>query len=897
MWLKQSYYDQGEKAGKLLAWRVKKIQSERTINSIMTCSGNLSTDPLEINNNFREFYENLYRSECSQTAEERDTFLDRLQFRTLTEDAKKELDADLTTEEISQAIQSINSGKVPGPDGFPIEFYKTFKEKLLIPLINMFEESYQTGTLPPSLRLAMITLILKPGKPATECSSFRPISLIGCDMKILCKALARRLDPYIPYIVHNDQNGFVQKRQGFHNIRRVLNIIHEKFDAKDTALISLDARQPFDRIEWPYLFNVLPRYGFGQKFLKWIQTLYISPTASILTNSTVSKPITLERSTRQGCPLSPMLFILAIEPLAMAIRAQTDISGICLGEQEHKISLYADDVIVFLTKLTISVPRLLQQIELFGQFSGYNINNAKSSILFLNKQERSNPIVKSPFFNAKEGFTYLGIKITPEIKTIIPTNYDPLIDEVSETLDRWMTLPISMIGRINLIKMSILPKFLYLFQSLPLPLSGSFFDKLNSAFGKFIWNNKKSRLRLRLLYLPYERGGLQLPNLKLYYWSAKLRSAIFYFSLETPPAWVNIEQASISNLPLRLYMYSADSKKLKRSTKNPFLRNTVDVWYKAHQYIGDTPSISRFSPIWGNTHFKAGRADGGFRSWAENGVQKIEDLYMDSNLLTFDQICQVYNIPRKHFFKYLQLKHFIQSKHKEVVTEPPLSYLENLTLQHLDGRKQISLFYSALMSYDKESTINKLEAWRLDTQEDIQEADWEKACFRAQRQTISTRMKLLQYKWLMRTYITPVKLNQWSPDIPDTCNKCSEEKGTLYHCVWDCPKIKKYWKEVVLTISEIVGVNIPHQAKICVLGIYPNNFVVNSKKATLIDFGLLQARRMIALSWKKMDVPSIHTWIKEMASCIVLERLTYIIRGKAAEFENVWKPLIEFLKR
>lgn len=141
----------------------------------------------------------------------------------------------MTTEEISQAIQNINSGKVPGPDGLPIEFYKTFKEKLLIPLINMFEESYQTGTFPPSLRLAVITLILKPGKTPIECSSFRPISLIGCDTKILRKALARRLDPYIPCIVHNDQNGFVRKRQGFHNIRRVLNIIHEKFDAKDTA--------------------------------------------------------------------------------------------------------------------------------------------------------------------------------------------------------------------------------------------------------------------------------------------------------------------------------------------------------------------------------------------------------------------------------------------------------------------------------------------------------------------------------------------------------------------------------------------------------------------------------------------------------------------------------------
>ena len=119
------------------------------------------------------------------------------------------MDRIITTEELSEAIQNVNSGKAPGPDGLPIEFYKAFKTKLVEPLLNMFKECFQEGTLPPTMRLAMITLIQKPGKPSTECSSFRLISLMCSDTNILCKMLARRLDPHLLKLIHNDQNGFV----------------------------------------------------------------------------------------------------------------------------------------------------------------------------------------------------------------------------------------------------------------------------------------------------------------------------------------------------------------------------------------------------------------------------------------------------------------------------------------------------------------------------------------------------------------------------------------------------------------------------------------------------------------------------------------------------------------
>lgn len=177
----------------------------------------------------------------------------------------------------------MNSGQAPGPDGLTIEIDKTFSGKLLPRLLEVFNESYERGNLPQSLRSAVISVLLKPGKPASEMGSYRPMSLMSCDTKILCKALARRIESHIPTLITNDQNGFVLGRQAYHNTRRLLNILNIKQDASNHALLSLDAEKAFDRIEWRYLVETLKRFGFGEKYIKLIKLLYTEPQTKIST--------------------------------------------------------------------------------------------------------------------------------------------------------------------------------------------------------------------------------------------------------------------------------------------------------------------------------------------------------------------------------------------------------------------------------------------------------------------------------------------------------------------------------------------------------------------------------------------------------------------------------------
>lgn len=150
---------------------------------------------------------------------------------------------------------------------------------------------------------------------------------------------AQRLEPVLPAFIADDQIGFIKNRQLSSNICRLLNVLcYPTPPQSSEAVVALDAQKAFDRVEWDYLFYTLDRFGFGQKFVRWIEILYTSPMASIRTNNNISNFCHLQQGTRQGCPLSPLLFALAIEPLSIALR-RNNIKGIVRNGVENEISL------------------------------------------------------------------------------------------------------------------------------------------------------------------------------------------------------------------------------------------------------------------------------------------------------------------------------------------------------------------------------------------------------------------------------------------------------------------------------------------------------------------------------------------------------------------------------
>ena len=153
--------------------------------------------------------------------------------------------------------------------------------------------------------------------------------------------------------------------QGWYNIRKSINIIHHINNSKDKnhMMISIDAEKAFDKVQHPFLIKTLSKVGIEGAFPNIIKAIYERPTANIILNGKKLRSFPLTSETKQGCPLSPLLFNIVLEVLATAIRPEREIKGIQIGKKEVKLSLGADDMIVYIENPIDSNKKLLDLIS------------------------------------------------------------------------------------------------------------------------------------------------------------------------------------------------------------------------------------------------------------------------------------------------------------------------------------------------------------------------------------------------------------------------------------------------------------------------------------------------------------------------------------------------------
>jgi hypothetical protein len=189
--------------------------------------------------------------------------------------------------------------------------------------------------------------------------------------------------------------------QGWFNIGKPINVIHyiNKLKDKNHMIISLDAEKAFDKIQHPFMIKVMERSGIQGPYLNIIEAIYSKPVANIKVNGEKLGAIPLKSGTRQGCPLSPYLINIVLEVLARAIQQEKEIKGIQIGKEEVKISLFADDMIVYISDPKHSTRELLNLINSFSSVAGYKSNSNKSVAFLYTKDKQDKKEIKetTPF--------------------------------------------------------------------------------------------------------------------------------------------------------------------------------------------------------------------------------------------------------------------------------------------------------------------------------------------------------------------------------------------------------------------------------------------------------------------------------------------------------------------
>ena len=241
-----------------------------------------------------------------------------------------------------------------------------------------------------------------------------------------------------------------------------------KLKDKNHKIMSKDAEKAFDKIQHRFMTKTLQKVGIEGTFLNIIKAIYDKPTTNIILNGEKLKPFPLRSRTRQGCPLSPPLFSIVLEVLVMSIREEKGIKGIQIRKEEVKLSLFADNMILYIENPKDATRKLLELINEFGKVAGYKINAQKSLASLYTNDEKSEREIKEtlPFTTATKRIKYLGINLPKETKDLHAENYKTLKKEIKDDTNRWRNIPCSWIGRINIVKMTILPKAKNAMQSL-----------------------------------------------------------------------------------------------------------------------------------------------------------------------------------------------------------------------------------------------------------------------------------------------------------------------------------------------------------------------------------------------------------------------------------------------
>lgn len=890
---KAQWVEDGEKCSKYFL-NLEKNHSERKIVQKLIVDDKEILNSDDILAAEAKFYQNLYSASNSE-----DDSLD-LEFLSpsipkLTEDKSMLCEGYISCQECWNAVQSMPNNKSPGTDGFPCEFYKTFWPSIHQPLCNSINYSFEIGALSVSQKRGIITLLPKKGKPTVYLKNWRPISLLNVDYKIITKVLANRMKKVLVDIIHHDQTGFLKGRYIGENIRLLLDIINfTNVNDIPGFAFAIDFEKAFDKISWSCINKALSLFGFGPDFQKWVNVIYNGAQSCVTNNGYASEFFDISRGVRQGCCLSPYIFLICCELLSHAIRSADKIKGITVPllvnnvtiDYEVKISQYADDTVVYMDGSENCLEETLDILDKFAIFSGLQINYEKSTVFRLGSLKTSNVefAVNRNLKWSSESIMYLGMLISHNESEMLDFNFNTKLSEIKSSLKMWKGRNLTLVGKITLVKTFALSKLVYPFSVLASPPE-SFFKDLDQILFDFIWDGKPDKIKRKTLILPIAEGGLGMPDCRIFCKVMKIVWIKRFYDKSEDVRWkILFSEALKSHGGMLLFRCNFDEgEPFIHKIRNKFIKDVVKSWALLHYKVPENPHEVRNQVLWYNSEIKIGKKIVFWKKWQCSGIVYINDIITDTSgpkFMSIGEINNKFNMSL-NWFEYHQLVSAIPVKWKNMLsTDGNMQQFNDHAFVILCKCNRNRIVRDKLLENISIPPSRIIRKWENSTPN--YEFDWGDIFSLAFRSVIDSKTRNFQFKLLHRIIATNDFLYKLDIIDDDSCTFCEVETETLEHVFYYCHLIKDFWKRVTEWIKLKIN---------CDLCVSKTNILFGydiKNPASAINSIILLGKQFIYKCKIYKITPKFPVFVHNIKEFIKIEYLIALRKNKLALHYSKW---------